>query len=79
MQNKKRNLHLSEEHSRVIMLFVPALLLSTGVLISLPSLFPAATKLASQEFNFCVTCPLSITVRPNPFPVFLGLVIMLLV
>lgn len=63
-REKKRIQHLSEEHSRVLVLCVPALLLllSTGVLLSPPAFLPAATKLASQEFKFCVICPVSITV-----------------
>lgn len=76
-----RKKHLSEEHSTVLVWCVPALLLllSTGVLSSPPAFLPAATKLASQEFKFCVICPVSIKVRPNPCPGFLGLVIVLLV
>ena len=77
---EKRIQHLSEEHSRMLVLCVPALLLllSTGVLLS-SAFLPAAITLASQELKFCVIRLVSITVRPDPCPGFLGLVIMLLV
>lgn len=79
-RGKKRIQHLSEEHSRVLVLCVPALLLllSTAVLLS-SAFLPAAITLASQELKFCVIRLVSITVRPDPCPGFLGLVIMLLV
>ena len=68
-RDKRRIQHLSEERSGALVLCVPVLLHHLR----------AATKLASQEFKFCVACPVSITVRPVPYPGFLHLAIMLLV